>query len=331
MSDQVSQLPGRNDVARVFVLFETMHLIRAFEIAADQAWRDGYVKGSVHQYIGEEAIATAVCANLRPDDVLASYHRGHGHSIAKGTDPEGMMKELFGRSDGTSHGKGGSMHIADFSLGVMGANGVVGESTTLACGAAKAFRLKGQDRIAVAFFGDGAINRGVTLEAWNWAKIYRLPVLFVCEDNEFAVTVRTATVTAGAGALARAQAFGLHAVSIDGNDLLEVDRTAAKLIPRVRAGEPCFVHARTYRLFGHVSFQPDTYRDPAEVEARKAFEPIRRTARWLLDHGVSQAEIDDVENAARERIEAAVRAAHDAPWPDESALLTDVQDLEMQA
>jgi pyruvate dehydrogenase E1 component alpha subunit len=331
MAMQAMPRSGSNDVARIFSLFETMHLIRAFEIAADRAWRDGFVRGSVHQYIGEEAIATAVCANLRRDDVLASYHRGHGHSIAKGTDPEGMMKELFGRRDGTSRGKGGSMHIADFSLGVMGANGVVGESATLACGAAKAFRLKGEDRIAVAFFGDGAINRGVTLEALNWAKIYRLPVLFVCEENEYAVTVRTATVTAGDGALARARAFGLHAVSIDGNDLLEVDRTAAELIPRVRAGEPCFIHARTYRLFGHVSFQPDTYRDPAEVESRKAFEPIRRTARWLLDQGFSQADLDGVEAAARERIAAAVRAAHEAPWPDEAALLADVQDLEMPA
>ena len=320
-----------NQTSRVMEMYRTMVLIREFEVEADKAYQAGFVNGSVHQYIGEEAIATAVCANLRTDDVLASYHRGHGHSIAKGTMPESMMKELFGRDDGTSRGKGGSMHIADFSVGVMGANGVVGESATLACGAAKAFKLKAQDRIAVAFFGDGAINRGVTLEALNWAKIYNLPVLFVCEDNQYAVTVRTSTVTAGDGALARAQAFGLRAVSIDGNDLLEVDRTAADFIPLVRAGEPCFIHARTYRLRGHVSFQTDTYRDPAEVAEMTKHEPVGRTAAWLRDHGVTQTELDAVQSAASERIAAAVAAAHEAPWPDADQLTSDVQDLEIVA
>ena len=321
--------PG-NQTARVLELYRTMLLIRSFEIEADKAWREGFVRGSVHQYICEEAIATGVCANLQRDDVLASYHRGHGHSIAKGTAPEGMMKELFGRVGGTSHGKGGSMHIADFAVGVMGANGVVGEAATLACGAAKAFRLKGEKRVAVAFFGDGAMNRGVTLETFNWAKVYKLPVLFVCEDNQFAVTVRTSTVTAGPGIVARAESFGLHAVSIDGNDLMAVDRTAAELLPRVRAGEACFIHARTYRLKGHVSFQTDSYRPREEVEEATRHEPVGRTAAWLRANGVSQADLDDAEAAAQARIVAAVAAAHAAPWPPDSELTSDVQDLEMR-
>jgi pyruvate dehydrogenase E1 component alpha subunit len=180
-------------------LYRTMRLIRAFEEAAGRAFHDGRIRGPVHQYVGQEAIATGVCANLRPTDYIASYHRGHGHAIAKGADIGSMMRELLGREGGTCGGKGGSMHIADFSVGMLGANGVVADGVTIAVGAAQAVKLLKQDRVVVAFFGDGAVNRGPLLEAFNWAMIYRLPVLFVCEDNQYAATVRTSEFTRGRG------------------------------------------------------------------------------------------------------------------------------------
>src|SRR5688572_6414126 len=228
-------------------MYRTMQLIRAFEETAGKAFHDGRIRGPVHQYVGQEAIATGVCANLRPTDYIESYHRGHGHAIAKGADIRRMMRELLGREGGTCGGKGGSMHIADFSVGMLGANGVVADGVTIAVGAAQAVKLLRQDRLVVAFFGDGAVNRGPLLEAFNWAVIYKLPVLFVCEDNQYAATVRTAEFTAGEGIVARAESFGIQAESIDGNDVALVFETTRSLLPSVRKGEPALIHAVAYR------------------------------------------------------------------------------------
>jgi len=320
-----------NKPARVFELYKTMLLIRAFEEAAEQTFNEGLVNGSVHQYIGEEAIGTAVCANLRTSDYILSNHRGHGHAIAKGADPVAMMKELFGRVGGTSGAKGGSMHIADFSVGMLGANGVLADGLTMGVGAAQALVLRGVDAIVAVFVGDGTTNRGPFYEALNWAMIYELPILFVCENNTYASSTMTRKVTAGAGPVARAQAFGMPAFDVDGNDVLAVDELAADLIGRVRGGGgPHFLHARTYRIKGHISRDQMLYRPEGETEQRWQEEPIGRCAAWLAANGLSQDDLTAAKDAAYEQIAAAVAAAKAAPFPDGKLAFSDVQDIGAQ-
>ncbi len=317
-----------NEPARVAEMFRKMLLIRAFEEAAGENFFAGNVRGSVHQYIGEESIAVGICANLRDDDYLTSNHRGHGHSIAKGAHPRAMMLELFGKLGGTSNGKGGSMHIADFSVGMLGANGVIADGCTISVGAAQAFKLLGKESIVVNFIGDGGINRGPFMEALNWAKVYDLPVLFVCENNQIAATTTTRLVTAGEGIAKRAESFGMPAVTIDGNDLFEVDGTAARVIGEIRNGSgPQLIQAMTYRLRGHFAHDDAGYRDPAEVEAALGKEPIARTEAWLLENGVSADEIASMRQAAKDEIAGYVAEALAAPWPEEAAAFTDVQDV----
>jgi pyruvate dehydrogenase E1 component alpha subunit len=319
-----------NRTARILDMLRTMQVIRAFEEAAAKALHAGHVRGSVHQYVGQEAVAVGICANLKPTDYVASNHRGHGHCIAKGADPGAMMKELYGRAGGTCGGKGGSMHIADFSVGMLGANGVVADGVTLAVGAAQAVKLLRQDRVVVPFFGDGAVNRGPLMEALNWAQIYTLPVLFVCENNAYAATTRTASVTAGPGIVARAQAFGILAETVDGNDVIAVDRAAERLVARARSGAgPALLHATTYRWHGHFAHDKGLYRDTEEVAEAKTRDPIARCARFLADAGVAAADLAALEPEAVRRIERAVADAAAAPWPDAQAAWSDVQDLDM--
>jgi pyruvate dehydrogenase E1 component alpha subunit len=306
-----------------------MHTIRAFETAAADAWFAGEVRGSVHQSIGQEAVAVGVCAALRPDDWLASNHRGHGHAIAKGADPHAMMLELFGRAGGTCGGKGGSMHIADFSVGMLGANGVVGDGVTLAVGAAHAALLRGEDRIAVAMFGDGAMNRGPLLEALNWVVALELPVLLVCEDNLYSATTRTADVTSpGPGPLARPEAFGLHAESVDGNDLDAVIEAATRLVAMVReTARPAFLHCRTYRWMGHFAPDKGAYRDADDHRQRSADDPIARYAERLHAAGVSPEATARIAEEAKAAVARSVSAARAAPWPEAREAFTDVQDV----
>ncbi len=317
-----------NEPARVAEMFRKMLVIRAFEEAAGVAFHAGDVRGSVHQYIGEEAIAVGICENLRDDDYLTSNHRGHGHSIAKGAKPRAMMLELFGRVGGTSDGKGGSMHIADFSVGMLGANGVIADGCTISVGAAQSVKLLKQDRIVANFIGDGGINRGPFMEALNWAKIYELPVLFVCENNQIAATTSTYSVTAGEGIAARAESFGIPATTIDGNDLFKVDETAARVVSEVRGGGgPRLIQAMTYRLRGHFAHDPADYRDPGEVEAALTREPIGRIEAWLLENGMMADEIAAMKADVDAEIGDYVEEAREAPWPDGALAFTDVQDV----
>jgi pyruvate dehydrogenase E1 component alpha subunit len=220
------------------------------------------------------------------------------------------------------------MHVADFSVGMLGANGVVADGATIAVGAAQSIKLLKQDRVAVPFFGDGAINRGPLMEAFNWAKIYRLPVMFVCENNAYAATTRTADVTAGEGFVARAKSFGIEGEAVDGNDLMAVDAAAERLIAKARAGDgPVFLHASTYRHYGHFAHDKGLYRDPAEVERAKARDPIARCAAWLSEQGVARTEIEAASHEAQALIDRAVAEAKDAPWPLAAATFADVQDL----
>ncbi|MGE0253013.1 MAG: thiamine pyrophosphate-dependent dehydrogenase E1 component subunit alpha [Alphaproteobacteria bacterium] len=316
-----------NEPARVVGLYRTMCVIRAFELEAEEAFNRGEVIGSVHQTIGQEAVDTGVVSNLRRTDLLLSNHRGHGHSIAKGANPVAMMKELYGKVGGTSGAKGGSMHIADFSVGMMGANGVLADGLPMACGAGHAIQLRGEDKIVTVFVGDGTTNRGPFYEALNWSMIYKLPVLFVCEDNTYASSTRTAAVTAGPGPVARAQAFGMPTVSVDGNDILAVDAAAADFVERVRSGKgPHFLHARTYRIKGHISRDKMLYRPHGETEEMWKNEPVARCVAWLVEHGVAKSELDAIDDEAKALIARAVEEARAAPIPDPAIAWTDIQD-----
>jgi TPP-dependent pyruvate/acetoin dehydrogenase alpha subunit len=319
-------------------LLRTMLRIRAFEDAAEVASQGGVsaygkqsdgrakVRGPLHLSTGQEAVAAGVCAHLRRDDYLTSTHRGHGHTLAKGADATRMMMELFGKAGGYNGGRGGSMHIADFSVGMLGANGVVAAGLPIAVGAAHAQKLAGGDAITCCFFGDGAINRGPFLEALNWARIYGLPVLFVCEDNRWSATTASGPMTAGEGASARSQALDIPATAVDGNDVAAVFRAAQALVAEVRGGSgPRLLHASTYRVKGHVSVDPAKYRDAAEVEAAVRDDPIDRARAMVLAAGATQQRLQELDEQAKAEIDGAVAAADAAPWPQPDDAFTEVQ------
>ena len=323
---------------RLLDLYRLMRRIRAFEDAAEIASQGGVaawglaasskpalVRGPLHLSTGQEAVAAGVCISLQKEDLLTSTHRGHGHTLAKGADASRMMCELFGRATGYNKGKGGSMHIADFSVGMLGANGVVAAGIPIATGAAHALKIRKQPHIVACFFGDGAANRGPFLEGLNWAQVYQLPVLFVCEDNRISATTPTGDMTAGEGVSARASALAIPSIKVDGNDVEAVDQAAARLIAEVRSGGgPRFLHAVTYRFKGHVSVDPGTYRNPDEVEAAKRADPLLVAAGKLASRGVGQQVIDRIDAEALAEIERALQIAEAAPWPEVSAAYEDI-------
>jgi len=327
------------DTDRLLQLYRTMCRIRAFEDAAEEASIGGVaafgqagggparVRGPLHLSTGQEAVPVGVCAHLRADDWLTSTHRGHGHTIAKGANLERMMHELFGRGSGYCGGKGGSMHIADFSVGMLGANGVVAAGIPIAVGAAQSMRVQGRDAMAVTFFGDGALNRGPFAESLNWAAAYRLPLLFVCEDNQWSAMTRTAVLSGGEGAAARARGYGVPAVEVDGMDVTAVWQAARELIAQVRAGDgPRLLHAKTYRFKGHVSVDVAAYRDAGEVAVAMQRDPLLLAQQQLAGRGVAPAEMEARMRAARDEVAAALVSAAAAPWPAEQAAFEDVQD-----
>jgi len=309
-----------------------MARIRAFENAAEEASRhsvsafgaaqvaDSKVRGPLHLSTGQEAVAAGVCINLAREDLLTSTHRGHGHTLAKGASMEKMMRELFGRAGGTNGGKGGSMHIADFSVGMLGANGVVAAGMPIAVGAAHALKVQSKKNVVACFFGDGAINRGPFLESLNWAKVHELAVLFVCEDNRWSATTSTDAMTAGPGPLARAKAIGIDGLEVDGNDAFAVDRASASLLKKIRAGKgPQFLHAVTYRFKGHVSVDAAAYRDGEEVARALEDDP-------LLRFKLTKRDAERIQDEVHAEVKAAVQAAASAPWPGQSDAYTDIQD-----
>jgi acetoin:2,6-dichlorophenolindophenol oxidoreductase subunit alpha len=318
---------------RALELFRTMARVRAFENAAEEASRGGVaafgaslaqanIRGPLHLSTGQEAVAAGVCINLTREDWITSTHRGHGHTLAKGASMDAMMAELFGRANGPNGGKGGSMHLADFSVGMLGANGVVAAGMPIAVGAAHAVKLRNEKRIVACFFGDGAVNRGPFLEALNWAAIHTLPVLFVCEDNRWSATTPTDAMTAGEGALARAAAIGVPGVQVDGNDAFAVDGAAQELIFQVKhAAGPRFLHAVTYRFKGHVSVDAAAYRDGAEVSRALENDPLLIAAKMLEASAVSR-----IQKEAEQEVRRALDAAAKAPWPQPQAAYGDIQD-----
>lgn len=290
-------------------LYRTVRLIRRFEEKAIELVRSGVIAGGIHPYIGEEAIAAGVCAALAPDDLITSTHRGHGHVLAKGADPARVLAELAGRETGLNHGRGGSMHAADVSVGIYGANAIVGASAAIAAGAAWWHRQAGRDRVVVTFFGDGAVNQGVLLEALNLASLRKLPVIFVCENNGFATSMRMGDTTAGT-VTGRAEAFGISVATVDGMDPEAVQTAAAGAAARARAGEgPAFLECLTYRFDAHHTWEyavRPRYRTDEEVDAARRRDPVEiqgarvpAVLRARID-----AEIDDLLEKARTFVDA---------------------------
>jgi pyruvate dehydrogenase E1 component alpha subunit len=311
---------------QLLAFYKNMVTIRAFELKAVELFAAGQIPGFVHLYLGEEAIATGVCASLEKKDYIASTHRGHGHLISKGGDLNLMMAELFGRTDGYCKGKGGSMHIADINLGILGANGIVGAGMPIATGAAFACKYKENGAVAVAFFGDGASDRATFHESLNLASTWKLPIVFLCENNGWAISNSQKTHQNVTDISDRASGYGIPGVSVDGNDVVAVYEAAGAAIDRARKGDgPTLVECKTWRHRGHFEGDPGAYKDPKDQADWLAKDPIPRLEKNLVKlKYAAQAELDKIKATAEAEIEAAVKYAQASPEPDPSELLTDV-------
>jgi TPP-dependent pyruvate/acetoin dehydrogenase alpha subunit len=295
-----------------FSLYRQMVLIREFEVKAREIFRTGRMPGFIHVYIGEEAIAAGVCAQLRQDDYVASTHRGHGHALAKGMSARAVMAELLGTVNGCSGGRGGTMHLYDPSVGFLGSNGVVPPGILIATGAGLSAKLKGTDRVAVAFFGDGGSNNGAFHEGLNMAAVWEIPVIFVCENNLYATEMPFSKATKNTNVASRAAAYGIPGVQIDGNNVLEVYEKAGEAIARARKGEgPTLIECLTYRWLGHHEGDPGVaYRTKEEIAAWKKRDPIAA----LRDDEIaakpsSRAEFDRIDAEIRDVLEDAAQFA----------------------
>jgi acetoin:2,6-dichlorophenolindophenol oxidoreductase subunit alpha len=312
-------------------MYHSMQRIRQFETRVRDLALANELPGFVHVSIGEEASATGVCAALRKTDRITSTHRGHSHLIAKGGRLDRMMAELYGKREGYCKGKGGSMHIVDFTLGILGANGIVGAGLPIATGSALAAQITGRDDVTACFFGDGASNEGTFHESLNLAAVWKLPVVYVCENNGFGEFTPMETVTSVKDIAVRAQAYGIPGHIVDGNDVFEVYRYASEAIARARAGEgPTLLECKTYRWEGHVvgeqAFLGSAgYRSSAEVEAWKKKCPILKFEKFVLEGGkISKAELDRIVNETQAELEAALEFARKAALPDPSEVTDDV-------
>src|SRR5713226_1161532 len=274
-----------NDQGPILSLYRGMQLIRQCEEQLARSHQRGLIHGACHTYVGQEAIAVGVCAHLRPDDVVFSTHRGHGHALAKGLPPRELIAELFGRSTGCSRGRGGSMHLFSPEIGMMGTSGIVGPCILQAAGAGYSFQLLETDRVAVAFFGDGAVNNGAFHEGLNLASIWQLPVLFVCENNQFATEIPFRYAAGNPSVATRGAAYGLPGVELDGNDVLAIHQAAGEAVRRARAGGgPSLLECKTYRTRPHAEGMGDfSYRTREEVDHWKTRCPIKQLRQRLMD------------------------------------------------
>lgn len=307
-------------------LYRRMVSIRMFEDKIGELFLAGEIPGFVHVYTGEESIAVGVCAALTEKDYITSTHRGHGHCLAKGTEIEPMMHEIFGKATGYCKGKGGSMHIAYFNVGMLGANGVVGGGYNLAVGAALAAQMQKTGQVAVCFFGDGASNRGTFHEAINMASAWQLPVIFVCENNQWASTTPYRTTTAVVDIADRAAGYGIPGVIIEGNDVFAVYEAAKVAVERARAGGgPTLIEAKTYRIKGHFVGDPEMYRTKAEVQERfEKNDPLKNFRATVLENSwLKSKQLDTIDQEVAAAIEEAVASARSAPYPAEDELFKD--------
>jgi len=308
-------------------LYRRMLLIRKFEYRVKDLFAEGKIPGFVHLYAGEEAVAVGVCTNLRRDDYVTSTHRGHGHCIAKGADVKRMMAELFGKGTGYCKGKGGSMHIADFSVGMLGANGMVGAGLPLATGAGLSIKMRETDQVAVCFFGDGAVDQGTFHESLNLASLWKLPVIFVCENNSYFESTHISRHLSARTVADFADAYRMPSLTIDGNDVVAIYEAIIEAIKRARKGQgPTLVECITYRWEGHEEGEPwTTYRTVEEVEEWKKRDPIKKHASLLLEKRVStEDEIRKIEEQVDAEIREAVKFAEESPWPKPEEALEDV-------
>ena len=308
-------------------LYTTMATIRNFEERGIPETGQRAMSGSVHSSAGQEAVPTGVCAQLSDEDYIGSTHRGHGHCIAKGVDPKRMMAELFGRSTGTNKGKGGSMHIADMSKGMLGTNGVVGASIPLAVGAGLTSKLKDLKRVAVAFFGDGAANQGVLHESMNLASVWKLPVIFCCENNGYAQSTPVEYALSTANVSDRAAGYDMPGITVDGMDVFAVYDAAGQAVERARNGEgPTLLECRTYRFYGHTVFDnPLTYRTKEEEDHWRARDPLKLFRENVLPLGdITLEELDQIDQEAADLMEEAIKLADAGPLPETDKIYEDV-------
>jgi acetoin:2,6-dichlorophenolindophenol oxidoreductase subunit alpha len=317
MLTEVHTTAGATSAGKQLEWHRTMLLIRLFEEAVLTLNRAGLVAGTAHLYIGMEAVATGVCAAMEAEDLLTSTHRGHGHALARGLDPRRMMAEILGRADGYCRGKGGSMHITDVSMGMLGADGIVGGGLPIAVGAALALRIRKQPSVVFCFFGEGAANQGSFHESLNFAGVHKLPVVFVCENNLWALSAAFAETTAGASVSRRAGAYGFPGEQVDGNDVEAVFLAAAEAGDRARSGGgPTLLECLTYRHEGHSVFTRQEIRPADEIESWRGRDPIQLHSARLLKSGTSATELEQIHVEAVRSIEAAVQFARSSPLPE---------------
>ncbi len=306
-------------------MYKRMNLIRAFEEKVAYFFSRGMIHGTTHLCIGQEATAVGTIFNLTDQDVMTSTHRGHGHTIAKGIDINRMMAELLGKANGYCKGKGGSMHIADLTRGNLGANGIVGGGIPIAVGAGLTIKLRKEDRVVVCFFGDGALNEGSFHESVNLAAVWDLPVLFICENNQYGMSMSRKKSMKIDDLAERARAYGIPGKTIDGQNVFEVYDEVAAALEHVRSTGPMFIASETYRYMGHSKSDANRYRTKEEINDWKQRDPIPMLQKAIVEKGVAdEAELAAIEADAREEIEAAVRFAESSPDPDLSDILNDV-------
>jgi pyruvate dehydrogenase E1 component alpha subunit len=326
MATQTETRAGALSAEQLREALRLMLLIRHFDERALALYRAGEMRGTTHPYIGMEAVGVGVMLALRAEDWVSSTHRGHGHTIAKGGDPKKMMAELLGRATGYSGGKGGSMHIADMDKHMLGANGIVGGGMGLATGAALTAKLQKTGAVAICFFGDGALEQGILHETTNLAAIWKLPVVFVCENNQYAMSARSDWSVAGGNPAARAAGYGIPGETVDGMDLFAVHARASDLIERARRGDgPAYLVCNTYRYHGHHAGDPLNYREREEVERWRQQDPIERVKQVIVAQGAMSAEeIAELEQRIEAQVDEAVEFAKSSPDPTPDQLMTDI-------
>ena len=319
------------DVPALKEALRRMHLVRRFEESAEEAYMRGHIHGTMHLSIGQEASAIGATMALRTSDFITSTHRGHGHCIGKGADPKLMLAEFFGKEEGYCRGRGGSMHIADVESGNLGANGIVGGGIPIAVGAALAIKKQKRDDVTVCFFGDGATNEGAFHEALNMAAIWRLPVVFVCENNKYGMSVSTERSMPVTNVADRAASYNMPGVVVDGNIIADVAEAMMTAVERARAGDgPTLVECKTYRTRGHSRSDRNRYRTKEEIETWKAHDPIAAFEKDLLAHGiVARGEIDEVRAAVEAEIAAGLVFAEQGTDPNPADVTRDVYTLEI--
>ena len=311
---------GNIDTLKKRELLEYLVLIRRFEERVKVLYNQGAIMGAIHLYIGQEAVAVGVCRSLRDEDTVFSTHRGHGHAIAKSGEVERIMAELMGRDEGLSRGHGGSMHLFEPAKGLMGGNGIVGGGIPLSLGGAFTAQYQGSDRVSVGFFSDGAVNQGTFAECLNLAALWKLPVLLVCENNQYAATTPVERSTAVRDVVGRARAYGVQAEKVDGNDVEAVYTAAVSAVAALRGGEgPRLLECETYRVEPHCGIIPDE-RTPGERELWNPRDPVYLFAERLLGEGeITRADLEALEQVVRERLDRAVEFGTRSPWPDPKA------------